>query len=99
MEQLAQIEDSVKALWEKAKLAGELIVRLREEKQALRSENAALQAEVAKLRNELLIKEQQMQKAIANAAETKNASLVSNGEREQLTIKVKELLARIDAYL
>ena len=96
MEQIAQIEESVKALWEKAKQAGELISRLRDEKQALQTQNASLQMEVTKLRSELSAREHQLQKQLASE---KSAANISNGEREELTAKVKELLARIDAYL
>ena len=101
MEQLVHIEESVKALWEKAKLAGELIIRLREEKQTLQTQSVALQQEVAKLRTELVAKEQQLQKLMTTQAssEAKSTSAFSNGERDQLTSKVKELLARIEAYL
>ena len=97
MEQLAQIEDSVKALWEKAKRAGETIVRLREEKQSLTSEVHLLRQEIGKLKSELAAKNHQLQKM--SASEEKSTVGMSNGEREQLTAKVKELLARIDAYL
>lgn len=101
MEQLTHIEESIKALWEKAKQAGELILRLREEKQALQTQIESLHQEVAKLRMELTAKDQQVQKLITAQAsnETKSTANISNGEREQLTAKVKELLARIDAYL
>jgi prefoldin subunit 5 len=99
VEQLAHIEESVKALWEKARQAGEVIVRLREEKKQLQSENTSLQQEVTKLRSELSLRDQQAQKLALTATEARNAVGMSNGEREQLAAKVKELLARIDAYL
>ena len=101
MEQLAHIETSLKELWEKAKQAGELITRLREEKLALLSENEDLERNIAKLRSELLAKDQQAQQLAAahTVRESQSTTVVSNGEREQLTAKVRELLARIDAYL
>lgn len=99
MEQLAHIEESLKVLWEKVRRAGDLISQLREEKQALQAQVTLLQQEVAKLRAELATKEQLLQRATAGAQEMKAAALISNGERAQLAAKVKELLARIDAYL
>lgn len=99
MEQLAQIEESVKALWEKAKLAGEMIARLREEGLALTSENARLKQELVNLQSELAAKDQHIRKLATAAGDSKSSSGMSNGEREQITAKVKELLARIDAYL
>jgi prefoldin subunit 5 len=99
VEQLAHIEESLKVLWEKVRRAGDLISQLREEKQALQAQVTLLQQEVAKLRAELATKEQLLQRATAGAQEMKAAALISNGERAQLAAKVKELLARIDAYL
>lgn len=99
MEQLAHIEESLKVLWEKVRRAGEVIVQLREEKQALQAQVSVLQQEIARLREELAAKDQQLQRAAAGVHEAKAAALISNGERAQLAAKVKELLARIDAYL
>lgn len=99
MEQFAHIEESLKVLWGKARQAGEIIAQLREEKQALLSQVALLQQEVAKLRDELAVKEQQLQRASTRAQDMSATAIVSNGEREQLAAKVKELLAKIDAYL
>jgi chromosome segregation ATPase len=99
VEQLAHIEESLKVLWEKVRRAGDVIAQLREERQALQAQVALLQQEVAKLRNDLAAKEQQLQRTAAGAQEMKAAAIISNGERAQLAAKVKELLARIDAYL
>ncbi len=99
MEQLAQIEELLKVLWEKVRRAGDVISQLREEKQALQAQVTLLQQEVAKLRAELATKDQLLQRATTGAQEMKAAALISNGERAQLAAKVKELLARIDAYL
>lgn len=97
MDQLSVIESSIKELWEKVRLAGETIIRLREEKALLEEQNTHLEAEVSRLRSEVAAREQRLQSMAASQA--KAASAISNGEREQLATKVKELLARIDAYL
>ncbi|MEO8166907.1 MAG: hypothetical protein ABI623_01580 [bacterium] len=104
MDQLSSIESQLKLLWEKAQEAGVLIARLREEKKALESDNEQIGQEVAKLRSDLAAREAQLQKLTTAHSESagatsKSASVISNGERDQLTSKVKELLARIDAYL
>ncbi len=101
MDQLSSIESQIKLLWEKAQEAGVLIARLREEKKALQADNEQLQREVSKLRSDMAARETQMQKSATaqSAPEPRHAATISNGEREQLTVKVKELLARIDAYL
>ncbi len=102
MDQLSSIETQIKLLWEKAQEAGVLIARLREEKKALQADNEQLDRELSKLRSDIAVRDAHIQKLNASAhsaAEPRNTSSISNGEREQLTAKVKELLARIDAYL
>jgi vacuolar-type H+-ATPase subunit D/Vma8 len=96
VDELAHIESQIKALWEKAQTAGNLIARLKEEKQVLQTRTEQLERENAKLRSEISVKEQHVQKTVAEA---KSTAIISNGEKEQITAKVKELLARIDAYL
>jgi septal ring factor EnvC (AmiA/AmiB activator) len=103
VDQLANIESQIKSLWEKAQQAGELISRLRTEKKEIQAQNRELEQEIAKLRTEMSAREQQIQKLIAaqaNAAhESKSTAILANGERDALTAKAKELLARIEAYL
>lgn len=101
MDQLSSIESQIKLLWEKAQEAGVLIARLREEKKALQADNEQLEREVTKLRSDIVAREAQVQKLTTaqSAPEPRSTATISNGEREQLTAKVKELLARIDAYL
>ena len=96
MDELANIESQIQALWEKAKQAGELIRQLREEKRELHEQNEALLHEIAKLRSDLNARDVRLA-SIAN--ESKSSLLFLNGEREALTARVKELLARIEAYL
>jgi predicted nucleic acid-binding Zn-ribbon protein len=96
VDQLSNIETQIQTLWDKAKRAGELIARLREEKRALQKQNEFLEQELAKLRSELVARNAQLASA---AREVKSAEIFSNGEREELSAKVKQLLAKIDAYL
>ena len=81
----------------------ELIARLRREKRELQAQNDQLEHDVVKLRTEMSARDQQIQKLTATQAfaanESKSTAILANGEREALTLKVKELLARIDAYL
>jgi chromosome segregation ATPase len=103
VDQLANIESQIKTLWEKAQQAGELIARLREEKSALQARSGQLEQELDRLRTEMSARDQQIQKLTAAQAfaanEPKSTAVFANGERDMLTAKVKELLARIDAYL
>ena len=95
------IESALKTLWEKARRAGELIAALKEENTGLRTKLQEVQAEVEHLKEDLVQRDQTISKLEAEQAEadSKRAEMFSNGEREALAAKVKDLLAKIDSYL
>jgi hypothetical protein len=88
------LENGLRVLWEKVKRAGELIGSLREENGALRARCDQLEMELRKLQTELQKREQQTAR-VAHEAGT----VISNGEKEALAARVKELLGKIEAYL
>jgi chromosome segregation ATPase len=92
------VENALKALWDRVRRASDLIQQLREERQALLSQIEQLRAEVKHVQNELLRKEQILG-SLPPAGEGGAGRAFGNGEREALAQKVKDLLARIDAYL
>jgi uncharacterized coiled-coil DUF342 family protein len=92
------VEIALKALWEKVRGAGDLIQQLREERQALHTQVEQLRAEVRHLQTELSRKEQLLG-SVSQSRDGDAARAIGNGEREALAQKVKDLLARIDAYL
>jgi len=92
------VENAVKALWEKVRRAGDLIQQLREERQALLVQIEQLRAELQHVQNELARKDQ-MVASMPQSGAPDGARAFGNGEREVLAQKVKDLLARIDAYL
>ncbi|HSQ74653.1 MAG TPA: hypothetical protein VLT13_03810 [Bacteroidota bacterium] len=96
------IETALKALWERVRLAGELVQHLREERQALLSQVEQLRGDVQHLQEELGRKDQLLKKAQIERIQHQAAGepiAFPDGEREALTRKVKELLVKIDAYL
>lgn len=94
------IEAGLRALWDRAKRAGELIALLRGENEELRARVAELQGEVLTLKQELTRREQAVAQAIERAGEeAKRHALVTNGERDALIARVRSLIARLDAYL
>lgn len=99
--ELKSLEDGLKSLWERVRSAGEMIVRLREERVSLHARIQELETQVHGLDRELLKKDNQLKEVTAQKAvvETKEGFMMANGEREALASKVKDLLARIDAYL
>ncbi|MGB5874551.1 MAG: hypothetical protein WBG01_03495 [Bacteroidota bacterium] len=95
------IESAMKTLWEKARRAGEHIAALKEDNTDLRSKLEDVQAQLEHLNEELVQRDQTISQLEAEQAEadSKREELFSNGEREALAAKVKDLLARIDTYL
>jgi chromosome segregation ATPase len=92
------VEIALKSLWERVKKAGDLIQQLREERQALHTQVEQLRTEVRHLQTELSRKEQLLG-SMSQSHEGDGPRAFGNGEREALAQKVKDLLARIDAYL
>ncbi len=99
--ELRTLEGGLKALWDRVKLAGEMIARLREERTALQSRVHELEARVAEgermlAQHRATIKSLETQVAERPAA---GEAVIFNGDREALAAQVKDLLARIEAYL
>jgi len=88
------VEVSVRALWESARRAAELIAGLRQERQALQAHVARLERELQQLKAETL----QLRKQASEQTKEGGASL-AGGDRDLLAAKVRELIAKLDAYL
>ena len=92
------IDAWLKGLWDRAKKAAEVISRLREEKAELQSRVNVLETELARVKDELEKNEAALRTVSSDQPSTDN-SLLSNGEREQLSAKVKDLLAKLEGYI
>jgi predicted nucleic acid-binding Zn-ribbon protein len=88
------IEAGLKALWESARRAAEIVTRLRER-------NKELQGAVERLERELHAARSEATLAKRQTAEQGSASGASipGAERDVLAARVKDLIARLDAYL
>lgn len=95
------VETSLRALWERVKRAAETIARLREEKKMLQAKVEELEKELQGLREELTEKKALIGKQASDLAEagSKQDAVVLNGEREELAVRVKSLLSKLEAYL
>jgi chromosome segregation ATPase len=95
------VETSLRALWERAKLAAETIAELREIKKTLQAKVEELEQELRGLQQEALHKEALIEKQASELEQTssKETAVILNGEREELAVRVKNLLARLEAYL
>jgi chromosome segregation ATPase len=88
----------LKGLWDRAKKAAEVISRLREEKAELQARVNTLEEELSRLRSDLDRSEEQL-RSVSSDHQITDQTFLSNGEREQLSVKVKDLLAKLDAYI
>ena len=88
------VEVSFRALWESARRAAELIAGLRQERQALQAHVARLERELQQVKAETL----QLRKQASEQTKEGGASL-AGGDRDLLAAKVRELIAKLDAYL
>jgi predicted nuclease with TOPRIM domain len=96
-----KVEVMLQDLWEKVRSAAELIVELRSQRSILEVQAEELQKEVVRLKkqcseHEDVVKSLSEQLIAAGSVEGK---MLSNGERERIAARVKDLLARIDGYL
>jgi uncharacterized coiled-coil DUF342 family protein len=94
------VEQALKGLWERVRRAGDIIQQLREERRALLSQVDQLRSDVQHLQEELGRKDQVLRKAQSErVTPAADAASLSNGDREAMARKVKELLLKLDAYL
>jgi chromosome segregation ATPase len=92
------IEVWLKGLWDKAKKASELISRLREEKAELQEKVVMLEQDLARVKEDLS-KHQELVQSLSNQPKQEHHSALANGEREMLSSRVKELLAKLEEYI
>ena len=95
------VEASLRALWERARRAAEAIAHLREEKKMLQARVEELEHEVQGLQQEVAEKQALIGKQASELAQTssKPGAVILNGEREELAVRVKNLLTKLEAYL
>ena len=95
------IDASLKTLWEKARHAADAIAKLREENRELQVRVEELNRQLHRVQQDLARKDQIISHQSSELAgiASKRPALFDDGERELLAEKVKDLLAKIDAYL
>jgi len=93
-EDVRSVEGSVRALWESARRAAEMIAGLRQERQALQEQVARLEKELQQARGESV----QLRKQASEQTKEGGAS-IAGGDRDLLAAKIRDLIAKLDAYL
>jgi len=86
----------LKNVWDRAKKAAELISRLREEKAELQARVSSMEEELLRLKQETARLEEAMK---STPPVQGDHVFLSNGEKEQLGAKVRELLAKLEGYV
>ncbi len=98
----AGIESVLRSFWEKARAAGELIARLREEKTEAERKLNEMEAEVASLGREIQAKEQELKRLRAEHAQLTSSNgreFFTTEEKEILRERIRELIAKINSHL
>ncbi len=98
----AGVEHVLRSFWEKARAAGELIARLREEKRGAENRIGELEAEVASLRSEIQTKELELKRLRAEHVQLTSSDgreFFSPEEKEILKGRIRELIAKINSHL
>jgi predicted nucleic acid-binding Zn-ribbon protein len=83
------VETGLKSLWESVRRAADAVARLREEKRELQLRLERMEKEILQLRQAVQQRRQGVDLGPAGPG----------GERDQLAARVKELIAKLDAYL
>ena len=94
------VEEGLRALWAVVRRAADEVQRLRDEGRELRSRILELEAELSSAQRDLVAKEEHLRRMEDQQEKAEAARSISfNGDRQLLSAKVKELLAKIDSYL
>ena len=95
------VEAALRGLWDRTRKAGELIAELRGENASLRARAEGLQKDLEGLKHEIARKDEAVSRLQAQRAgeEAQRGAVLANGERDALAARVKDLIARLEAYL
>jgi len=97
----ARIENAIKAFWEKAHAAADLLSQYRSEIHTYRERQKVIEKELQSLRNDLQIKDQEFKRLKAEHVQLTSShdSGFTHEERENLRNRIKDLLSKINSHL
>jgi len=97
----ARIENTLKAFWEKAHAAADLISTYRAEIHSYQERQKLVEKELQSLRNELQVRDQEIKRLRTEHAHL--AGMHNTGftpeERENLKNRIKDLLSKLNSHL
>jgi len=98
---VTSLEEGLQMLWERVRLAGEAVIRLKDERKSLQTHVTALEEQSRKLQAELQKKDEQLRAlgAAQQQLQERGTGFLSNGEREAMETRLRDLLSRLEAYL
>ena len=98
---LRQLEGSLQALWEKARLVSDQLLRLKAENKELQSRISSLELKERRWTEELQRREHDLEEVRAQLAhaQSNGRSLFSKEESEALKLRLKELIVKINSRL
>lgn len=96
------VEEELKAVWEKVRLATHLIAQLRDEKRTITTRAEELERQVAALRSDLQARDAEIKRIRAehaHIASSNGQQSFSEEEREAIKNRIRELISKINSYL
>jgi len=95
------VEGALRGLWDRTRKAGELIAELRGENASLRGQVEGLRKDLEGLKHEIARKDEAHARWQAQRAgeEAQRGAALASGERDVLAARVRDLIAKLDAYL
>jgi peptidoglycan hydrolase CwlO-like protein len=100
-----RLEERFQGLWDRVRQAGDLITELRAQKGSIQVQLDKTEADVRELQRELtntrkeILEKNAIIKELQQQAARDDGRSLSNGDKEALAARARELLARIEAYL
>ena len=100
-----RLEELLQALWDRVRQAGELVATLRSRNHELQGRLGKIESEFEGLRKDLtdqkklLLEKNEQIRTLQHQVSEGEGKMMSNGDKEALLAKAKELLGRIEGYL
>ena len=96
------LDDALKSVWDKIRLATQLIGQLRDEKRKLTVRVDELDRQVATLRTDVISRDQELKRLRSEHAQLLNANghqAFTDEDKENLKGKIRDLISKINSYL
>lgn len=95
-------DDVLKPVWERIRLATDLISQLRDEKRILTSQAQDLERQVAALRSEIDLRDNEIKRLRSEHAQmsrSEGRQGFSDEEKEAIKSRIRDLISKINSYL